>query len=51
MSKKLIGMTLSYVAPEIILSSKAASIDSDVYAWALSCFAILTNDYSSPWKM
>ena len=49
-NKKLIGMTLSYVAPEIFLGKKLASKSSDIYALALSCFVILNNTYGSPWK-
>ena len=49
-NKKLIGMTLGFVAPEILFGNKMASKSSDIYAWALSCFNILSNENGSPWK-
>ena len=45
-----IGMTISYIAPELVSRKvKKPTKESDIYAWALSAFEILSA-YSNPWK-
>lgn len=49
-SNRLLGMTMSFIAPEIILGSHVSSKESDVYSWALSSFEVLGNVDGVPWK-
>jgi len=47
---KFRGMTLAYVSPEICLQKvKMPSTVTDIYAWSISAFQILSN-LSSPWE-
>jgi len=47
---KLAGMTLAYLAPEIMLENDAPSKEGDIYSWAISAFSILANTGGMPWK-
>ena len=47
---KFKGMTLAYVAPEVCSQEVyKPSIKTDVYAWAISAFEVLSK-FASPWE-
>jgi len=48
--KERIGITMAYIAPEIIVNNSKASKESDIYSWALSAFEVLGYVEGFPWK-
>ncbi|XP_066935463.1 serine/threonine-protein kinase B-raf-like [Clytia hemisphaerica] len=48
-NQKKQGITLAYSAPDLLLENKTPSVESDVYSFAISTYAILGNVDGMPW--